>query len=172
MQHEKIENPEIDTTRFVNIDTEPFDIYINGKLARHLEPGEEQTLVKYVAQVGAKHLVDRLLQKQGISDTNTDKPVRRDAFARILPEMAEERAIAPLSKEDRDKAVKEQLERQDKVISSLQKEREESAKTEADKEKARAKTEEEKDKQIAELMKRLEALEKGKKEKKEVIKEN
>src|SRR3990167_5445966 len=92
-------NPEIDTTRFVNIDSSAYEIYIGGKLAKRLEPEQEQIVPVYVAQVGAKHLVDRILQNApyNVKDTNVDTPLRRSLFAKILPDMAEERQIVPRS---------------------------------------------------------------------------
>ena len=124
-------NPEIDTTTFVNVDNEPFDIYINNKLVRHLEVGERQELVVYVAQVGAKHLVDRILQKQGIKDSLRDTEIRRNTFAKILPNMAEERNIKPLTPEEETKKIKEMLAEQAKLLKSL----EEKGKGEDEKEK-------------------------------------
>lgn len=126
-------NPELDTTRFVNVDDEPFDIYINKKLARHLEPKEEQIIVLYVAQVGAKHLVDKVLQKQGIKDSLRDTPLRKDLFARILPDIAEKIEVKPLSEADRQKEFSKQLKvqenmfterfsKQDETIEALKKE--------------------------------------------------
>lgn len=113
-------NPEIDTTRIVNIDDKPFDVYINGKVARHLEAKEEQTVPLWVAQAGAKHLVDRVLQeKYNIKDTFKDTPLRKSLFAQILPDMAEERDIQPLSNEDFQKAIEEQVKKQDEVIASI-----------------------------------------------------
>ncbi len=122
MEQEKKElNPEIDTTKFVNIDKDPYDIYINGKLARHLNADEEAIVPLYVAQIGAKHLVDRILQERhNIKDTNRDDELRRSLFAKILPEMAEERAIKPLTDEEYRAKVDERLEAQDKVIKDLQ----------------------------------------------------
>lgn len=114
-------NPEIDTTRFVNIDNKPFDIYINGKVARHLEAGEEQVVPVWVAQTGAKHLSDRIQQvTHGIKDTFKDTKLRQSLFARILPDMAQERKIEPLKEEEFQKVVQEQLKEQSKVIASLQ----------------------------------------------------
>lgn len=136
-------NPEIDTTTFVNVDDEPFDIYINNKLVRHLEVGERQELVVYVAQVGAKHLVDRILQKQGIKDTLRDTDIRRNTFAKILPNMAEERDIKPLTSEQETKKIKEMLEEQAKLLKSLEE---------------RGKGEDEKEKRIKELEATVEKL--------------
>ena|SRR3990167_7003637 len=137
-------NPELDLTKFVNIDEKPFDIYIGGKLVRHIEAGETHTLVVYVAQVGAKHLVDRVLQeKHGVSDSLRDTPLRKSLFAKILPEMAEERDIKPLTPDEEKVAVKKQLDEQAKVIDSLLQKK---------------KDDDERDKKIAELEKRLAEL--------------
>lgn len=117
---EKKVNQEIDTTKFVNIDDKPFDVFIGGNLARHFEAGETQTVPVWVAQVGAKHLVDRVLQeKHGVKNSIADTPLRRSLFAQILPEMAEERAIKPLSDEDFKKQVQEELAKQKKLLESL-----------------------------------------------------
>lgn len=117
-QNEK--NVEIDVTKFVNIDDKPFDIYINGKLARHLETGEIQIIPIWVAQVGAKHLVDRVLQeKHNIKDTLHDTELRRSLFASILPEMAEERKIKPLTDEEFRKKVLEEQTKQQNMIDAL-----------------------------------------------------
>jgi len=113
-------NLEIDTTKFVNIDDKSFDIYINGKLVRHLDAKEEQTLVVYVAQIGAKHLVDRVLQeKHNIKDSLRDSPLRKDLFRQILPELAEELKIEPLKPEEFQKELKKQLDTQAEVIASF-----------------------------------------------------
>ena len=118
-------NAELDVTRFVNIDNEPFDIYINKNLARHLEAGEENTIVLYVAQVGAKHLVDRVLQKQGIKDTLRDTPLRKDLFARILPDLATKLEIKPLTEEERKEQISKQIKEQDSRFSEELKKRDE-----------------------------------------------
>lgn len=148
---EKQINPEIETTLFRNIDSEPFDIYINGKLARHLEAGEEQTLVFYVAQVGAKHLVDRILQKQGVKDSLRDTPERQSLFAKILPNVAEDRGIKPQTEEDFRKGIQDQLKQQAELIASFINQK---------------KADDEKDKKIADLETKLaqvlEAIEKKK----------
>lgn len=123
-------NPEIDTTRFVNIDVVPYDIYIGGKLARRFEPAQEQVVPVYVAQVGAKHLVDRILQNDPykVKDTNVDTPLRRSLFAKILPDMAEERQIVPLTPEQERTQLKELIERQETLIRSFTKQQEDKEK--------------------------------------------
>lgn len=112
-------NQEMDTTRFVNIDDEPLDIYIGGKLVRHLEKDEENILVVYVAQVGAKHLIDRILQKKGVKDSLRDTPERKSLFARILPDMAVEIDVKPQTKEEFEDAIMKRLEEQAILIRSL-----------------------------------------------------
>jgi len=114
-------DPETSTTKFVNIDDKEYDIYINGKLTRHLNAKEEAIVPLFVAQVGAKHLVDRILQERHeIHDTNRDSELRTGLFAQILPEMAEERKIVPLTEEEYRAKVDEQLESQAKTIGDLQ----------------------------------------------------
>lgn len=112
-------NPEIDTTKFVNIDDKKFVFHIN-KQPRELEAKEEKIMPVYVAQIGAKHLVDRILQeKHNVKDTLRDSDLRRSLFAKILPEMAEERDIKPLNEDDFKKKVQEELNRQSKLIEGL-----------------------------------------------------
>src|SRR3990167_5672514 len=97
---EKTIDASVETTRFVNIDNKDFEIYTNGKLVFSLKPSEEKTMVLYVAQVGAKHLVDRILQNEGIKNSLADTPNRKSLFAKILPDLAEEKGIKPLSQEE------------------------------------------------------------------------
>ncbi len=96
----KKRDPEIATTTFVNVDDEPYDIYIKGTVVRHFEAGEQDKIVFYIAQVGAKHLVDKILQKKGVPDSNRDTPERQDLFSRILPEVTEELGIKPMTDEE------------------------------------------------------------------------
>lgn len=121
-------NPEIHTTKIVNVDDKPFDIYANGQLARHLEPGEEAIVPIFVAQLGAKHLIDRILQeKHNISNTLSDTPLRRDYFKRIVPELQEEVKEELLTDEEFKKQVQEQLDKQaviNKELSGESKEKE------------------------------------------------
>ena len=113
-------NPEIDVTKFVNIDDKPYDIYIGGKVVRHLEAGEENICPIFVAQVGAKHLVDRILQeKHNVADTLTDTPLRKSLFAKILPEMAEQRNIKPLSPEQELEEVKKEQKKQRELVEAF-----------------------------------------------------
>ena len=118
MEEKKI-NPLTDVTKFINKDNEPFDIYIDGKLARHLEAGEEQVLPVFVAKVGAKHLVDRILQKKGVKDSMRPSPERDTLLATIIPDIAEEVKIKPLSEEDFRKKIDERLEKQEEDIKVL-----------------------------------------------------
>ena len=110
---------EISTTRFVNIDKDVFTIYIGGRVARELAALEEAVVPLFVAQVGAKHLVDRILQNQGVQDTNTDTPARKSLFAQILPEWAEEIKVKPLSEEEFRKDVQSKLAEQEKNVAAL-----------------------------------------------------
>ena len=119
-------NPEIDTTLIVNIMDgeivtlkEKFTWYIN-KQAVELEPGERKEKPIYIAQVGAKHMVDKILQEAySIKNTLQDTDLRRSLFAKILPNMAEERQIKPLTEEEFKKRVMEQLQKQEEVITSI-----------------------------------------------------
>lgn len=112
-------NPEIDTTKFVNIDDKKFVFHIN-KQPREVDAGEEKIMPIYVAQIGAKHLVDRILQeKHNVKDTNKDTDLRKSLFAQILPDMAEERNIKPLSESDFKEKLKEELEKQSKLLDAL-----------------------------------------------------
>jgi len=116
---EKELNPNTDVTRFINKDNEPFDIYIHGKVARHLEAGEEQVVPVFVAKVGAKHLVDRILQKKGIKDSIRPSPERDSLLATIMPDVAEEIEVKPLSEEEFRKKIEERIEKQEEDIKSL-----------------------------------------------------
>lgn len=115
-------NPEIDVTRFINTDDESFQIYIGGKIARDLKAGEESIVPIYVAQIGAKHLVDRMMQKQGIRYVNPhiENPVRQSLTAKILPDLAERAEVKPLSDEDFKAEVQKRLDKQEEMISNLQ----------------------------------------------------
>ncbi|MFH1328139.1 MAG: hypothetical protein ABIH76_04765 [Candidatus Bathyarchaeota archaeon] len=118
MEEKKI-NPLTDVTKFINKDNEPFDIYIDGKLARHLEAGEEQVLPVFVAKVGAKHLVDRILQKKGIKDSIRPTPERNSLLATIIPDIAEEVKVKPLTEEEFRKKIEERLGKQEEDIKAL-----------------------------------------------------
>ena len=112
-------NPLTDTTRFVNIFKEKHDIYVNGKLARSIEPGEEQVMPLFVAELGAKHLADKVLFKKGIRAVNTPSPVRDKILSEILPDITEENKLKVLTDEEYRKKVDEMLEKQETAISSL-----------------------------------------------------
>ena len=116
---EKKLNPTTDVTKFINKDNEPFDIYINGKLAIHLEAGEEQVVPVFVAKLGAKHLVDRILQKKGIADSMRPTPMRSTLLASIIPDVAEEIKPKLLTEEEYRKAIDERLEKQKEDIEKL-----------------------------------------------------
>jgi len=118
MEEKKV-NPLTDVTKFINQDDEPFDIYIDGKLARHLEAGEEQVLPVFVARVGAKHLVDRILQKKGVKDSMRPSPERDTLLASIIPDIVEEVKVKPLSEEEFRKKIDERLEQQKEEIEAL-----------------------------------------------------
>ena len=135
-----VKNAEIDTTVFLNIDDKKFVFFIN-KQPREVEAGEQKTWPIFVCQIGAKHLVDRILQeKHGVKDTLRDTELRKNLFAKILPEMAEERGIKPLSPEEEKAVIQKELARQSELIKSF-------TETQKDvKEK-----DDEKDKKIAEL---------------------
>lgn len=115
---EKVNNL-TDTTKFVNISDKPFDIYVNGKIARHLEAGEEQIVPVFVAQVGSKHLADIILFKQGIRDVNKPSPIKDEILSRIMPEMAEKIEIKPLTEEEFRTKIDEAIKKQEDEISSL-----------------------------------------------------
>ncbi len=116
---ERKKNPLTDTTRFVNIFNEPHDIYVNGKLARTVEPGGEQIMPLFVAELGAKHLADKVLFKKGIRSVNTPSPVRDKILSEILPDIAEEEKVKILTDEEYRKQTDEMLEKQEKAISAL-----------------------------------------------------
>lgn len=116
---EKKLNPTTDVTKFINKDDEPFDIYIGGKLVRHLEAGEEQVLPVFVAKVGAKHLVDRILQKKGVADSLRPTPMRNTLLASIIPDVAEEIKPKLLTEEEFRKKIDERLEKQKEEIAAL-----------------------------------------------------
>lgn len=144
-------NPEIDTTLFVNISEKPFDIFIGGKNVRHLEAGEQQTLVLYVAEVGAKHLVDRILQEtHGVKDTLRDTELRRSILAKIIPERAKANNVATLTPDQEKEATKKILAEQNALLETL---------------KEKTKQDDARDKEIAELKNLVAQLVKEKTEK-------
>lgn len=118
MEENKL-NPTTDVTKFINKDNEPFDIYIDGKLVRHLEAGEEQVLPVFVAKVGAKHLVDRILQKKGVKDSMRPTPMRSTLLASIIPDVAEKIKPKLLTEEEYRKAIDDRLAKQAEDIKSL-----------------------------------------------------
>ena len=65
--------------------------------------------------------MDRILQNppHNIKDTNVDTPLRQSFFAKILPDMAEERQIVPLTPEQEMKEIREQVKKQDETLKSF-----------------------------------------------------
>lgn len=116
-------NSELDTTVFVNIDEDRFVFHIN-KQPREVEAGEQKVMPLYVAQVGAKHLVDKILQKNGVRDTLRDTPERRTLFARILPDISKQIEIIPQSKEDYETGIALLRKRQEELEAKLRGENE------------------------------------------------
>lgn len=109
-----------DVTRFVNIDDEPYDLRINGQIVRNILGGKEHVLPLFVATVGAKHLVDRILKKKNKNmDTNKDSPLRRSTFAQILPDLARERKIKPLTSEEEIAELKIENQKSRELIESF-----------------------------------------------------
>ena len=107
-----MDNKELDTTKFVNVLTEKFVFYIGGQ-PRELEPKEEKNMPIYVAEHGAKHLADKILQEfHKIHNTLADTPLRRDIIASILPELAAKKEIKPLTQEEKEKEVQKELAKQ------------------------------------------------------------
>ena len=103
-----------DSTKFVNIDKEDFTGYYDRAKNPNgytIKAGEERQLVSFVAETLAKHLVDKILQGQGVKDSMRDTPLRRDMFARILPDLQKREDVKVLSTEDRLKALEEELDR-------------------------------------------------------------
>lgn len=136
-----------ETVTFKNIDNEDFTFYFNKTKEPNgftVKAGEERQLVSFIAETGAKHLVDIVLQKKGVKDTNRDTELRRSLFAEILPDIQKVRPeIKKLSPEEELKAVKEELERQSKLINSFAEQKKES---------------DNKDSKIEELTKQVEEL--------------
>lgn len=115
-------NPEIHTTKFVNIDDKSHDIYINKQLARHFEPGEEAIIPIFVAKLGAKHLINRILQeKHDIRASLHTDPLRKELLARIIPDLRDEvkEVSKPLSDEEFRKQVLESQKKQEETIAKL-----------------------------------------------------
>src|SRR3990167_420629 len=136
---DKVVDVEIETTKFINILDESFTFFIN-KRPQELKSKEEKRFPIWVAQVGAKHLVDLVLQKKNIKDSFRDTPERKSLFAEILPELAEQLNIQPLSKEDFEAGIQGTLKKQEKLIESF------------------VKKDEKRDKELEELKKEVAAL--------------
>ena len=108
-----------DTTKIINVDDEDFTGHIN-KEPYEIKKGESRILPKFVAEHLAKHLIDKVLQKKGLKDTLRDTPLRRSLFAQILPEITEVNPeVKKMDKEDELKALKETVEKQNSLITSL-----------------------------------------------------
>ena len=107
------------TTRFKNIDDEDYKLFINGQVVRTLKADEEAVLPLFVATVGSKHLVDRILKTMDKAiDTNRDTPIRRSIFAKILPDLASERKIQPLTPEEENESLKAEVARNRQFMES------------------------------------------------------
>lgn len=118
MEQKKL-NQEIDVTKFVNILDEKFLFHIGGQ-PREIEAKEEKMMPIYIAKHGAKHLIDKILQeKHNIKDTLRDSPLRQSLLAQILPDLAEEATVKPLSDEEFKTNLAKELERQSKMIDEL-----------------------------------------------------
>lgn len=116
----KIEDPDVDVITFKNIDDKKFTIYAGGKAVAKLQPGEEEKLVYWVATLGAKHLVDRILQeKHGVRLVSHDSPLKKSLFAKILPDKAEEYDVKPLTPEQEQEEIRKALAQQKKTIDEL-----------------------------------------------------
>ena len=144
---DKERDPSVETTKFVNIYAKPWTIYTNGKSVFVLKPKEEKIMVLYIAQVGAKHLVTRILQDKGVRFVYHDTDLRKSLFAQILPELGEELDVKILSPEEEKEEVRKALKKQGEEIDSLK----ESSKEEKDKDSKQAKKIEELEKQVAQL---------------------
>ena len=114
----------MDTTTFKNIDNEPYDIIINNEVARHFEAGEEQIVPVFVAKVGAKHLVDKLLFKKKKKEgkrlmVNQPSPLRNELTAQIVPEIATEIEYKPLTEEEYREEMNKRMSATEDLIKGL-----------------------------------------------------
>ena len=114
---------EYDTTIFVNVDKEDFTGYYDKTKNPNgytIKAGESRTLVRFIAETMAKHLVDKILQAQGVKDTMRDTPLRRDLFAKILPDIQQEsKDMKVLSSEERIANLEKVVKQQNDQISAL-----------------------------------------------------
>jgi len=101
----------LDTTRFINIDNEDFTFHLNNEPIV-IKTGEEKILAIYVAEHGAKHLLDKVLQKQGVKNTLTPSEARTAFLARILPDLAEQANVKQVSKEEETRLVQEEIKKE------------------------------------------------------------
>lgn len=112
-------NNELDVTRFINIDDEDFTCHLNNQPIE-FKAGEEKIKPIYVAKHCAKHLIDRILQKKNLRlYYPPDNPVRQNLMVKILPDLAEEAGVKPLSTEEEMSAMKTEMEKQQKLIDTL-----------------------------------------------------
>lgn len=149
---------QFDTTKIINISKEDFTYPFDNE-AYTIKAGETRELPKFIAEHLAIHLIDKILQEKpyNIKDTRRDTPIRRDLFAKIIPEITQEiPSVKILSDEERQKAWQEELKRQDEIVASFKKETEEK--------------EVEKDKKIEELKKQIEEIKSSIKSSKETKK--
>lgn len=137
-------NREVDTTKFVNIDSKKFVFYLNNE-PREIEAGEEKVMPIYVAELGAKHLIDLILQRDhGIKDTLKETPLRSSLLAKIIPELPDlNPKVKKLTPEEEKEEIRKELAKQAEAIEKL------SGKLEG---------EDEKDKKIKELEEKLNQL--------------
>ena len=139
----------LETTRFVNIDDKEFIAHLDNQPIE-FKAGEEKIKPIYVAKHCAKHLIDRILQeKHHISNTLQDTPLRRSLMAQILPDLAEEAGVKPLTKEEEADYLKKELEKQGKLIEALTGKVDKKSDTEELLKKALAEIEELKKKKVA-----------------------
>ena len=141
---------EFETTKFVNIDDEDFTAYYNKTKEPNgwtFKVGETREILKPMAEVFANHLIDKVLQKQGVRDTRRDTPLRRSLLAKIIPELPiVNESVKSLTKEEELRLANEQI---SKELDSVRKFTGEVSKKS-----------EERDKEVTELKKEIEALKK------------
>jgi DNA-binding transcriptional regulator GbsR (MarR family) len=102
---------EMETTSMVNTFAETFIFHCNNQ-PFELKAGEKRIFPIYIAKLGAKHLTDKILYSKGIRRTMDDTETRRSVLAEILPELAMEAGVTPMSRERFQNAVEEELKKQ------------------------------------------------------------
>ena len=115
---EKNTNDALSITRFVNISEEEETFYYDNQPWK-FEPLEQKQLTVHLAKHFMKHLIDKLLQKKGIHNTLAETPLRISLKAQILPELAEEAKVKPLSNEEFLKELQKQQAQQKSQIEEL-----------------------------------------------------